>query len=240
MQGVAELVEHGLGVVPGEQHGLAGLGLDEVRVVGDDGDHRPGQFLLLAIGVHPGAGILARPGEGVEVPDADHRVVAVANLIDRHVGMEDRHAFDLLEGEAVQLARREEHGLADVVQLEVGLELVEIEVVLGLAQLLGVVAVVPGGELVAAVLGVHQLLHRRHVHLHLGDGGGDRLGQEVHGVLRILGHGVGEVPVRIGRIAVELRPFGPKLQDLGDHGIVVVGARVIPAGGPHAEGLFPQ
>ena len=93
--------------------------------------------------------------------------VAALDLVHGNVGLEDAQAGNRREGEAVNLASGEEHRLADVVELEVRLHLIEVEVVFCLADLLGIIAIVPRRDLEAAArdFGAHvdERLHHRDV-----------------------------------------------------------------------------
>ena len=67
-------------------------------------------------------------------------------------------ALQLLEGEAEQAAGDVEGGGDDVLELQIGLQLAFVEIELGLAPALGIVAPVPRGEAeIAAVLRDHRL-----------------------------------------------------------------------------------
>ncbi len=164
----------------------------------------------------------------------------VLHLVDDDVGMVDGHALDGREAEAEELARHPEHPLPQLVELQVGLHRVLVEVVLRLADLLGVVAIVPRGDpdpgalLVGDRLHVGDLLvdagHRRRP---------DRL-QERHGPGRGLRHRVLEPPVGVGLVAEQLRPLGAQGQDLGDDGVVVLRVAVVATVHEGTPGLLPQ
>ena len=230
MQAVAELVEQGDRVGPGNQHRLAGRRRDEVGVVGDD-RREAGQALLRAVLAHPGARALAGTGIEIEVPQADAGAVAL-DLEHLDIRVIDRQVGQLLEGQAEQFAGGPEHALSQLVELKVGFHLFVIEVVLRLAHLLGVVAEIPGFD---RLVGTFARGHR----LDVGDllaraphgWRPDRL-QKRHGRVRRLGHlAVGD-PVGEGRIAEQARLLHAQLQDLGDVGIVVAGARDVAAARP--------
>ena len=72
MHRVTELVEQRRRIVPGDEHRRPGRALDEVGVVGHDRQHLSVELLLIAIIVHPGAGLLAGARVRIEVPQA-HR-----------------------------------------------------------------------------------------------------------------------------------------------------------------------
>ena len=125
-----------------------------------------------------------------------------------------------------ELARHPEHPFAQLFELQVGLDLVLVEVVFRLAHLLRVIAVVPGLDLDAGAgdgLHVRDLFtdarHRRLPHrLH-----------ELHGALGRPGHRVLEAPVGVGLVAEPLGPLRAQLQDLGDERVVVVRVTVVAA-----------
>ena len=239
VQGVAELVEQGGGVVPRDQQGLAGLALDEVGVVRDDRGDLALEPLLRAVGVHPRARALARAGIGVEVPQA-HVLAGLGHLIDGDVLVIDGDAFQLLVLEAVELARGPEHALAQLVQLQVRLHLVHIEGVLRQADLLGVETVVPRLQLEPAAFLVDDRLHVGDVDGDLGDGRGPHRLHQRHGVFRRLGHGVLEAPVGVGLVAQQLGALDAQLQDLADDGVVVGRAAVVAAVDERAPDLLAR
>src|SRR6059036_1502597 len=93
-------------------------------------------------------------GAGKIIAEEQAAVAAfgVAHLPGLDVGMPAGDVAATLEREPEQLVGGVERALDDVVKLEVGLELALIDVALALAELLGVVAPVPGRELEIAAL----------------------------------------------------------------------------------------
>ncbi len=81
-------------------------------------------------------------------------------------------------------ARDEEESLLQLLELEVGLQQVLVEIVLRLTHLLGVVAVVPGGDADPCALLVGDGLHVRHLLAHAGHGRLPHRLEELHGALR--------------------------------------------------------
>ncbi len=227
-------------VVPGDQHRLARPALHEVGVVGDDREGLAPQPLLGAVLAHPGARLLALAGVGVEVPEAGAPPVRARDLVDADVGVGEGDALDLGPAEAEQLAGRPAHRLGHLLHLQVRLQLALIEVVLRLAQLLGVVAHVPRLERRGAVLLAGDLLRLAELLPRPGEGGRPDLQHQRHGRLGGLGHGVVEPPVGVGRIAEQVRPAGAQLQDLGADGVVVVGVAVVASADPHAPARFAE
>ena len=164
----------------------------------------------------------------------------VLHLVDGDVRVVDGHARDEREAQAEELARYPERSLPQLVQLEVRLDCVLVEVVLRLADLLRVVAVVPGRDLHARALRVRDRLHVRDLfadprHRRRPDlfQEGDRpVGRSRHGVL--------EPPVGVGLEAEQLRPLRPQGQDLGDQPVVVRRSAVVPAVHERPPGLLAQ
>ena len=152
VQGVAELVEHRGDVVEADQRGLAGGGLRQIGDVVDDGQCAE-QLRLIDEVAHPGAAVLVVALEVVAVEERERLAVGVEDFEDAHVGLIDRHVVALLESDAVELVGGVEDAvLQDVVEFEVWLDLGFVEVVLRLADLLGVEIPVPGLQLKSAVL----------------------------------------------------------------------------------------
>jgi hypothetical protein len=153
--------------------------------------------------------------------------------------MPDRNVHRL-ECHAEQLPRAEERRLDHLVEREVRFDLGLLEIAAALAQLLGVVAPVPGGEREIAALFANDLLHLVAVgeRAHFG-GLPDGFEQVAHG-LRRLRHRVVEAIVRKGGIAQELRALGAQRDHLGDQRLVVGLVVAVAAGNPGAERLLAQ
>ena len=145
-----------------------------------------------------------------------------------------------LEAQTEQFLRHEEHAFTELVELQVGFELVGVEVVLGLADLLRIEPVVPGldGDLVA--LGVRDTLHVGDLFTHPRGGGFPDRFHQFHGPLRGSRHGVLEPPVSMRRVPEQARPLGAELQDLADDRIVVARIAVVAATHELAPHLFAQ
>ncbi len=206
MDGVAELVEQGRRVVPRNQQGLTGFGLEEVAVVRGDAGVLQYARLRLVFGL-PRPRRLAFAGIGVEVPQAD--LLAVAHdLVGRDIRMEDRHVVDLDESKAIHLVGAPEDGFLDLRQLQILLDLAFVEVVARLAHLLGVETIVPRLDSDALALAVGDLLHVGDLFVDALDRRAPHGLHQAHGVFRCLGHGDLQAPVRMGRIAVQLGAFG--------------------------------
>ncbi len=126
--------------------------------------------------------------------------------------------------------RREEDAVVqDAVELEVGPDLRLVEVVLGLADLLGVEVPVGGGRRGSRPPRVDLLLHVRRLAARLLRRGGHEVGHELLGVLRRLRHLVVE---DIGGVVGKPRSFAfsrAQLREARDDRPRVVGAAVVAA-----------
>ena len=190
----------------------------------------PSSFDWSTIVAHPGAALLVVALEVVAVEQRQRAAVGVEDLEDAHGRVVHRKVVALLEGDAVELVGGVEDAvLQHVVQLEVGLDLLLVEIVLRLAHLLGVEVPVPGLELEAALLLVDDGLDV------LGFGGGacrrgrHRCVHELQRRLRRLRHLVVELPGGKVGIAEQLGLLRAKLRDLGDGVARVVGIAVLGA-----------
>ena len=150
------------------QRRLARRGLGEV---GDVVDHRQRaqQLRLADEDVHPRAAVLVVALEVVAVPERQRLAVGVEDFEDLHVGVVDGNVCALLEGDAVELVGGVEHAVLEhVVQLEVGLDLRLVQIVLRLAHLLGIEVPVPGLKLESALLRIDERLNVLGLALGLG------------------------------------------------------------------------
>lgn len=210
MQRMAELMEQGGDVVKAQQRRLAGGRLGEVAHVAD---HRfgTGKAILLDEHVHPRATGLAVALEVVGVEQRHGSAVGIEHLIHLHIRVIGRDVGALLEGDAVQLRGGVEDAvLQHVVQLEVRLDLRLVQVVLGLAHLLGVEVPIGRGELEIAglcisTLRVDHLLHVGHFAARLGGGRRHGVGQQLERSIRRLGHLVAQA---VGGVVVEAEQLG--------------------------------
>src|ERR1700722_1419517 len=140
MQCVAELVEDGDSIVPGDEH-LA-RALHEIGIVGDDGRDRLLEPLLCTVFAHPGAGLLAGPREWIEIKETG-RPAVLLEFEHPHIRRRDRHALDLGERKSVALPPGPEGRLYDAVQHEISLHRILIDGVFRLPDFLCVVAIIP-------------------------------------------------------------------------------------------------
>ena len=202
VQRVAELVKHRGHIVKAEQRRLPRRGLLEVGHVVDH-RQRAQQLRLAHQRIHPRSAVLVVALEVVAIPQRQRLSIRIENLKHAHVRLLHRNVVPLLEGEPVELVRRIEHAVLEhVVQLEVGLDLRFVQVVLRLAHLLGVELPVPRLEREAAVpaesisawmsFAFARRLGRRRRHQRI---------QKMNRRLRRLGHLVGQIPRRVIRIA---------------------------------------
>ncbi len=224
MQGVAELMEHGGDVVEADQRRLA---IGRLGEVADVVDHRlgTGQAVLLDEHVHPGAAGLGVTLEVVGVEQGQRGAVLVEHFVHLHVRVVGRNVGARLEGDAVQLGGGVEDAvLQHVVQFEVRLDLRFVQVVLGLADLLGVEVPIRGGNLEATLLGVDHLLDLTGFGTGLGGGGRHGVGQQLQRRGRGLGHLVAQLVVGEGLEAEQLGLLRTQLRQAlhGLAGVVLV------------------
>src|SRR5262249_45575630 len=159
----------------------------------------------------------------------------VAHLPDLDIGMPARDVAAALEREPEQLISRVERSLDDVVQLEIGLHLALVDIALALAQLLGVVAPIPGRELEIAALLRNERLHGIAVDERARARGLPYPLQQIAHRLRRLRHRVVELVVREALVAEQPRALGAQRQNLGDDRLVVGLAIAVAARDPGAE-----
>ena len=184
--------------------GWPGAGFGEVSDV-EDGRLRADEARLIDEAVHPRAAALVRTREVVAVVERHRFAVGVEDLEHAHVRLIDRDVVALLEREPVELIGGVEDAvLQDVVELEVRPHLRFIEVVLGLADLLGVELPVVRRELEAAVFRVDDGLHLRDLGMRFRDRCGNESGQQLDGVLGSRGHLIVEGERGVGRVSEEL------------------------------------
>ena len=161
VQGVSELVEGGLDLV--DAHILG-----EVAYVHDDGAdlNSVRVIVLFAYIVHPRAASLALAGEVVCGEDTDQRTVVVGKLIGGNaVGVVAGHSLEHLGVHSVENLGSREDSFDYVLCLEVRAGLSLVEVILCLADLLGIVPPVPLldfgalGKLACLDILIHNSLH---------------------------------------------------------------------------------
>ena len=215
-QRVAELVEERLDLVGREERRRVGRRPGEVA-----GDRRHGRhaLALLVVGApeaaRPGAAALARPRVEVHVEDAEVPAVGLEDLEDLDLGVVARQVGLLDELQAVELVAQGEDAVADVVELEVGPQGGVVEGVFLLAQLLGVVPPIPGGELeLAGLVAVDEGLERGRLLAGLDQGRLPELLEEGVDLLGRLGHVVLQDEGGVVGVAEELGPLEPQGRDL--------------------------
>ncbi len=219
-------MERGVDVVPGQQRRLAFGRFGHVQV---ERHHRLGahQFGLVDVGAHPGAAALGGTRERIDQDQRQLGAVGVEGLVDLDVLVVHRQVGALLEGHAVQFGHRVEDALLEhVVQFQVRLQLVLVEIVLGLAHLLGVVGPVPGLQresrlLLGLLLPVDHGLQHGAFLAGVGDRGRRQLGQ--HGVdrFRVLGGLFGQAERGVAGIAHDRGALGAQFGHARDDGAVV-------------------
>ena len=154
--------------------------------------------------------------------------------------MEDRHGagFDRRELESEQLPGDEKHRLAQPVELQVRLDLVRVQVVLRPPDFFRIVAVVPGLDGDPRAFLVGDRLHVGDLLAHAGHGGGPNGLHQLQGLRRRLGHAILEAPACVVGETEQPDALVPQLQDLGDHGVVVVLVAVVAAVDEHPPDLL--
>src|SRR5437588_4894774 len=158
---MAELVEHRRHIIKTEQRRLARARLGEIRDVDYDG---PGsqQITLIDEAILPCAAVFIRTLKIIGIKQCERFSVRVENFKDAHIGLIYGKIFSLFESNSVKLVGGKEHAiLQHVFEFEVGLDLRFVEVVLSLANFLGVVLPVLRAEGETALLRIDNLLHAR-------------------------------------------------------------------------------
>src|SRR5262249_39031862 len=166
--------------------------------------------------------------------------ILVAHLPGLDVGMPAGDVAAALERQSEQLVGGVEGGLDDVMKLEVGLDLSLVDIALPLAQLLGVIAPVPGRELEIAALLLDQRLHGIAVDERARARGLPHPFEQITYRLRRLRHRIVELVVREAPIAEQPRALGTQRQYLGDDRLVIGLAAAIAARNPGAEDFLAQ
>ena len=220
---MAELVEHGGDVVETQQRRLAGCRPGVVADIEHD-RARAGEAILFDERVHPGAAALARALVVVGIEQGQLLAVGIEHVEHAHVGLVDRQVVAFLEGQAVELVGGEEDAVVEhAVEFEVRLDRRFVEIVFGLAHLVGVEIPVRRGQAEAALLRVDHGLDAAGLAARTGGRRRHHVGQQLDRRLWRLRHLVFQ---RIGgeiRVAEQLRAFGAQGgETLGD-GTGVVG-----------------
>src|SRR3954452_3661327 len=166
--------------------------------------------------------------------------IGVAHLPRLDIRMPARNVAAALERKPEQLVSRIECSLDDVIELEVGLDLALVDVALALAQLLGVVAPVPGRELEVAALLLDERLHGVAVDERARARGLPHPLEQITHRLRRLRHRIIELVVREAAIAEQPRALGAQRQNLGDDRLIVGLAAAIATRDPGAKNFLAQ
>ena len=154
--------------------------------------------------------------------------------------MPDRDVLALGEGHAEQPGRHIKGRIDHVIEREIRLDRRIVEVGAALAQLFGVVAPVPGGELEVATLFRDQGLQG----IAVGHGAGagrfpDPFQQAAHG-LRCLRHRVLQPVGGEARVTENLGALLAQLEDFENDGVIVVGVAIVAAGDEGLVELLAQ
>src|SRR5581483_7757700 len=134
---MAKFVEHCPDIIGGEESRLARGRHGEISNVTDD---RQGskQLGLAHKAVHPGAALLVITLEVVAVKQRQRLAISIKNFEDAYARRIHRKIFSFFECQSVKLVRSVENTvLQHVIQLEIGLDLLLVEIVFGFANLLG-------------------------------------------------------------------------------------------------------
>ena len=191
MKRMAELMEHGGHLVPGDQRGLTLWCLGAVANIEDDRQLVPLATLLLET-VHPGSTTLRRTTVIVAIEECKALAVIVDHLIGLHVGMIGWDVCALLEREAIHAAGRIEHTVEKyAIDREIGLHFVVGDIQHLLLHLGRIVEAVIGLEFEVGTLGLAGIVLDG---LRLGIGlrtvGLDQVLQEGIDIIGCLGHRV--------------------------------------------------
>ena len=192
VQGMAELMEEGLGLVHAQHHRFIA---SSRRKVADNRGHRSKPLAVLAVGLfHIGsipspAGFLAGTGRHIQEEDTQHAAILVLAQISRRIGRGRLGIGQKLETDAVQALAEVENPVADIVHRQIGLQLVLVQRIFGLLDPVGVIPPVRRQESpFQAVLLLAELLHLRQLVLGPFQGIGPDFVQQRIDRLRILGH----------------------------------------------------
>ena len=168
MQGVPELMEHGVDFVVRHQRGLARRRLRNIEMIADHG-FRAGKSGLRHIGAGPGAAPLI--GARVEVAEKETQRAAVRIEYFEHIHVRaiTLQVLALFERDAIQLGRRVEHAVhQNAANLVIGPQLRAVEGEASPAHFLLVEGPIPRRNREAALFLVHDGLHRRRFFARVG------------------------------------------------------------------------
>ena len=224
-----ELVEQRLGLVEGQQRGIAPR---RAREVADDRHHGrhalPVLVGLLHVVAAPRALALSVAREVIEIEHAQMRLVDVEHLVSDRLGVVQRHD-DRAERDAVEPVGEEEDASLHVLQREIGPQHLLVEGIFLLADLLGVIPPVPRRELSLGEILPEQLLHLGQLALGAFERRGpDLLQQAVHGVGRS-GHLVVHDVGGIRGIAQQVGLLRAQADEIVDQLFVVILVAVVAA-----------
>ncbi len=155
---MAEFMKERARIVEAQKAGLARRRLHEIQDVDDDRQDFAIELFLIAISAHPGTAMLRGAREIIADEEANGATVPIAHRPGACIGMIERDILALLERQAEKLPGGIEGGGDHLLQRQIRLESRLIEIELGLAALLGIIAPVPGLKREIAALGRDKLL----------------------------------------------------------------------------------
>jgi hypothetical protein len=194
---------------------------------------------LVAERTHPRAAALRWPRKIVAIEQTHMRVHA-RDFPHAHVRVIDGNVVALADLNAEQSLRGIKRRLDHFRQLQIGHDLGFIEIEAGLAQPLGIVAPIPGGELKIAAFFGDERLQRVALFGSAGLCGRPHVVEQFAGRRGRLRHRVGEAIIGEAFVAQQARAPRAQFHDAGDQRLVVVRAAIAAAACPGLEELFPQ
>ncbi len=242
VEGVSELVEHGLYVVEGLERRLVTGREGHVADVGHDGLHALCAVVgLAAEAAAPGTGTLAVTREVIAVEDGNHIAVAV----DHVPGLCGRLVLGiifgaLVERQAVELVRHIEDTLLHLVDFQILRHDRLIDVELGFLGFVEVVHIVPGLRFALDAVFLHHGLDVGDLFVRLLDGRRPDLVEQVVHVGGVLSHAVFERHGCIVAVAHQFGALQTQRDDAGGDGLVVVLVAVVAAVVVHLINLLAE
>src|SRR5215208_7365810 len=111
-------MEHGRGIVPGDQEWFARLAFHEIRIIRDDCRDVAIDAFLRAVGIHPCARAFAGARVRIEIPETDVFPGSLVSYFpNANVGMGHRHVCDGCEVEIEKFARDPADAFAYLLEL---------------------------------------------------------------------------------------------------------------------------
>ena len=238
---MAEFVEQGLGVAERDQRLLALGALGAIEHVDDDRPHILAvELRLRAKTRHPCAAALGRSREIVADEQSDMLAPRVGDIEGARFRIVEREIGALGKGQSEQVVRNVEGGANHGVEVEIGADFVLVDIVIRLAQLLGIVAPVVRGDLEIAALGRDQFLQLAAIALRRGLGRRPDFFEQRTDVFGRLRHLVGELEMRVRGIAEHARAFVAQAKRFGGDRAIVARAFVLAARDPRGKCSLTQ